>query len=263
VEYETETSKVEVSETIYNATTDPVGYINATNYGHNGMDAVLIKVVYENGQEVSREEITQSSYRKTDTTIDVGTVMKNGNMSSAMLQAINTGDYNKIKANSQLYTCVSSFIRAINDFGSASKIEEYMKNYLMKYDEISAPGIREDKMRGIRSRIAGYLQPDERVILYDDNGLFIHGKTGTVITDKRTLLVEKKKVTNIHHSGIPYLLFEFSLGLPGVKLGEQYANSIGIFNSHFDLQGTAAALICALSFGDDPERPKIRLLSKC
>ena len=138
-----------------------------------------------------------------------------------------------------------------------------MKNYLMKYDEISAPGIREDKMRGIRSRIAGYLQPDERVILYDDNGLFIHGKTGTVITDKRTLLVEKKKVTNIPHSGIPYLLFEYSVGLPGVKLGEQYANSIGIFNSHFDLQGTAAALICALSFGDDPERPKIRLLSKC
>ncbi len=172
-------------------------------------------------------------------------------------------DYNKIKANSQLYTCVSSFIRAINDFGSASKIEEYMKNYLMKYDEISAPGIREDKMRGIRSRIAGYLQPDERVILYDDNGLFIHGKTGTVITDKRTLLVEKKKDTNIPHSGIPYLLFEYSVGLPGVKLGEQYANSIGIFNSHFDLQGTAAALICALSFGDDPERPKIRLLSKC
>ena len=112
-------------------------------------------------------------------------------------------DYGKIKANSQLYTCVSSFIRAINDFGSASKIEEYMKNYLMKYDEISAPGIREDKMRGIRARIAGYLQPDERVILYDDNGLFIHGKTGTVITDKRTLLVEKKKVTNIPHSGIP------------------------------------------------------------
>ena len=172
-------------------------------------------------------------------------------------------DYNKIKANSQLYICVSSFLRAINDFGSASKIEEYMKNYLMKYDEISAPGIREDKMRGIRSRIAGYLQPDERVILYDDNGLFIHGKTGTVITDKRTLLVEKKKVTNIPHSGIPYLLFEYSVGLPGVKLGEQYANSIGIFNSHFDLQGTAAALICALSFGDNPERPKIRLLSKC
>ena len=168
-------------------------------------------------------------------------------------------DYAKIKAVPQLYMSVSSFLRALNDFGSASKIEEYMKNYQMKYDEISAPGIREDKMRGIRARIAGSIDPDERVILYDDDGIFVHGKTGTVITDKRTLLVEKKKITNIPHSDIPYLLFEYSMGLPAVKLGEKYANNIGIFNSHFDLQGTAAALICALSFEKNPGRPKIRL----
>ena len=168
-------------------------------------------------------------------------------------------DYQKIKDIPQLYTSVSSFLRALNEFGSASKIEEYMKNYLMKYDEISAPGIREDKMRGIRARIAGAIDPDERIILYDDDGLFIHGKTGTVITDKRTLLIEKKKITNIPHLGIPYILFEYSIGLPGIKLGEKYANNIGIFNSHFDLQGTAAALICALSFEKDPNRPKIRL----
>jgi len=171
-------------------------------------------------------------------------------------------DYNKIKGNLQLYTSVSSFLRALNDFGTASKIEEYMKNYLMNYDEVSAPGIREDKMRGIMARISGSMQPGERVILYDDDGLFIHGKTGTVITDKRTLLVAKKKITNIPHSGIPYLLFEYSVGLPGIKLGEQYANNIGIFNSHFDLQGTAAALICAFCFEENPTRPKIRLLSK-
>lgn len=171
-------------------------------------------------------------------------------------------DYNKIKGNLQLYTSVSSFLRALNDFGTASKIEEYMKNYLMNYDEVSAPGIREDKMRGIMARIGGSIQPDERIILYDDDGIFVHGKTGTVITDKRTLLVEKKKITNIPHSGIPYLLFEYSVGLPGIKLGEQYANNIGIFNSHFDLQGTAAALICAFCFEENPTRPKIRLLSK-
>ena len=172
-------------------------------------------------------------------------------------------DYNKIKVNLQLYTSVSSFLRALNDFGTASKIEEYMKNYLMNYDEVSAPGIREDKMSGIRARISGILQPDERIILYDDDGIFVHGKGGTVITNKRTLLVEKKKITNIPHSGIPYILFEYSMGLPAAKLGEKYANNIGIFNSHFDLQGTAAALICALSFEEKPDRPKIRLLSKC
>lgn len=170
-------------------------------------------------------------------------------------------DYQKIKNIPQLYTSVSSFLRALNEFGSASKIEEYMRNYMMKYNEVSAPGLNEDKMRGIRSRIAGTIDPDERIIIYDDDGLFTHGKTGTVITDKRTLLIEKRKITNIPHTGIPYLLFEYSVGLPGVKLGEKHANNIGIFNSHFDLQGTAAALICALSFEKEPNRPKIRLIT--
>jgi len=171
-------------------------------------------------------------------------------------------DYKKIKEIPQLSTSVTAFLRALNEFGSAAKIEEYMRGYLMKYDGVSAPGLREEKMSTIRSRISDHIKLNERIILYDDNGIFVHGKTGTVITDKRTLLVEKKNVINIPHSNIPYLLFEYSVGLPGIKLGEQYANNIGIFNSHFDLQGTAAALICALSFGENPERPKIRLLSK-
>ena len=170
-------------------------------------------------------------------------------------------DFQKTKANRELDQSVTAFLRAINEFGTAAKIEEYMRNYLMKYDEVSAPGLREDKMIGIKSRIAGTIKPEERIILYDDDGLFTHGKTGTVITDKRTLLIEKKKITNISHSAIPYLLFEYSVGLPGVKLGERYANNIGIFNSHFDLQGTAAALICALSFEENPARPKIRLVT--
>ena len=110
--------------------------------------------------------------------------------------------------------------------------------------------------------ISDSIGSNERVILYDDDGIFVHGKTGTVITDKRTLLVEKKKITNIPHSDIPYLLFEFSMGIPAVKLGELFANNIGIFNSHYDMQGTAAALICAMSFEGTPARPKLRLLSK-
>ena len=99
------------------------------------------------------------------------------------------------------------------------------------------------------------------MILYDDNGLFVHGKTGTVITTKRTFLIEKKTVKEIMHVAVPYFFFEYSLGLPGIKLGEQYADSIGIFNSHFDLQGTAAALICFLSFEINRSRPKIKLTS--
>ena len=81
-----------------------------------------------------------------------------------------------------------------------------------------------------------------------------------MITDKRVLFIEKKTVREIMHVNIPYLLFGYSMGLPQINIGEKYSNSIGIFNSHFDLQGVATALICTLSFEQKPDRPKIRLM---
>ncbi len=170
-------------------------------------------------------------------------------------------DYKSLTDNAKMAPTVNAFVRTLNDYETSDRVIEYMRNYLMTYDEISAPGIREEKMRGILPRISSRLDPDEKVILYDDSGLFVHGKVGTVITTKRTFLIEKKTVKEIMHVNIPYMLFEYSLGLPGIKLGEQYANSIGIFNSHFELQGTAAALICFLSFEINRSRPKMKLTS--
>ncbi len=170
-------------------------------------------------------------------------------------------DYKMLTGNAKMNPTVTSFVRTLNDYETSAQVIDYMRTYLMGYGEISAPGLREEKMRGILPRISSRLDPDEKVILYDDNGLFVHGKTGTVITTKRTFLIEKKTVKEIMHVAVPYLFFEYSLGLPGIKLGEQYANSIGIFNSHFDLQGTAAALICFLSFEINRSRPKIKLTS--
>ena len=129
----------------------------------------------------------------------------------------------------------------------------------MNFDGISAPGINEGNMRKITERLNGIMMPGERIILYSDDGIFAHGKTGVAITDKRTCFIEKRNIRHIMHANVPYLLFGYSIGLPEVKLGEQYANNIGIFNSHFDMQGTAAALICALAFEGKPDRPKIRL----
>ena len=103
--------------------------------------------------------------------------------------------------------------------------------------------------------------PGERIICYNDDGIFVHGKTGVVITNKRTFFIEKKAFKQIAHTAVPYILFGYSVGLPEIKLGEPYANNIGTFTSHFDLMGTAAALICMLAFEEKPDRPKIRLTS--
>ena len=170
-------------------------------------------------------------------------------------------DYQKLMDNPKCKISVSSFMRALNDYDSASQIEQYMRDYLMNFDEISAPGIRENNMSGIAKRLSGSMMPDERIICYNDDGIFVRGKTGVVITNKRTFFVEKKTFKEIMHFAVPYLRFGYSVGLPELKLGEQYSNNISSFNSHFDLQGTVAALVCALGFEQRPERPKIRLIS--
>lgn len=170
-------------------------------------------------------------------------------------------EYQKLIDNPKYSEGVNAFVRTLNEYDSADAIEQYMRDYLMTFDEISAPGIRENNHKDIAKRLSSVLTPDERIILYNDDGIFVRGKTGRVITNKRTFFVEKKSFKDIMHTAVPYIFFGYSVGLPEIKLGEQYANNLGIFNSHFELMGTAAALICALSFEQKPDRPKIRLTS--
>ena len=168
-------------------------------------------------------------------------------------------NYDKLINNSKCNTHVASFVRALNEYETASRIEEYMRGYLMNFDEISANGIRENNFKDIERRISSVFLPGERIILYNDDGIFSRGKSGVVVTDKRTFFVEKKRFKEIMHVNVPYLLFGYSVGLPEIKLGEQYANNLGSFNSHYELTGVVAALVCALAFEQRPDRPKIRL----
>ncbi len=170
-------------------------------------------------------------------------------------------DYQKLTENPKYNVGVLAFVRALNEYKTSSEIDQYMRDYLMNFSEISAPGIRENQLGDISRRLAGSMVPGERIICYNDDGIFVHGKTGVVITNKRTFFVEKKAFKQIAHTAVPYILFGYSIGLPEIKLGEPYANNIGTFTSHFDLMGTAAALICMLAFEEKPDRPKIRLTS--
>ncbi len=158
-------------------------------------------------------------------------------------------------------TVIDSFIRFLNEYDSAKALEEHIRTYLLTGNDISAPGIREQNMAGIMSRISSDVTPGEHVVLYYDDGLFSHGKTGVVVTETRTLFVEKKKIDSIEHSRLPYLLFEYSVGLPSVKLGERYSRNLTSMGSNFELVGAVAALVCLYSFEANPGRPKIKLVS--
>ncbi len=171
-------------------------------------------------------------------------------------------DFESLMANDACKTVVQSFIRTLNEFETSSRIESYIREYLMGFDDVSANGIREEKMKDVARRLTPDLLPGERIVLYYDDGVFVHGKTGILITNKRTFFVERKTFRDVKHVTIPYIDISCSMGYPIVRLGDKYTNDIGGgsgFISHFDLEGAVTALICAFAFEERPDRPKIRL----
>ena len=63
-------------------------------------------------------------------------------------------DYKALTGNAKMNPTVTSFVRTLNDYETSAQVIDYMRTYLMGYGEISAPGLREEKMRGILPRIS-------------------------------------------------------------------------------------------------------------
>lgn len=93
VDYETEITAVNVQNTSWVADPNvPLGKMTTTVGGHTGYTARLWKVVYENGEEVSREIYNNSKYNPSNRTVTVGIASPDPNLSYAMLQAVSTQD---------------------------------------------------------------------------------------------------------------------------------------------------------------------------
>lgn len=99
VEYVSETleQNVPTTEKIIADAGQGVGYISIQS-AHIGYKARLWKVVYENGVEVSREEVNSSSYSMTPRTAVVGTNTDNPDFNARIQGAIASGSIDNCKA---------------------------------------------------------------------------------------------------------------------------------------------------------------------
>ncbi len=93
VDYETEITAVNIQNTTWVADPNvPLGKMTTTVSGHTGYTARLWKVVYENGEEVSRDVYNNSKYNPSNRTVTVGIASEDPNLSYAMLQAVASQD---------------------------------------------------------------------------------------------------------------------------------------------------------------------------
>jgi len=114
IEFESEILATEEAGITYTANVEqPIGYIQATSSAYTGIEACLWKVVYQDGEEISRDVCNNSSYSKEDTIIEVGILSDNADASLLVQNAIASQD------ESAIYAAIS----AASSVGSAGGTE--------------------------------------------------------------------------------------------------------------------------------------------
>ena len=97
VEFESETLETtEYTKKYVEDTESAVGSQETEGAGMDGSTARLWKITYENGEEVSREVINNSTYQTSDVTVKVGTKSDNAEATKLVEEAIATQDQEKI-----------------------------------------------------------------------------------------------------------------------------------------------------------------------
>ena len=82
----------------FQASGDAVGTLKKASSGYTGMKAKLWKVVYENGVEVSRDVVNNSTYRASAAVYNVGTASDNAQAATIVKNAIGSNDRATIEA---------------------------------------------------------------------------------------------------------------------------------------------------------------------
>ena len=86
----------EAEGTRFVETDEYVGYYEVISGAREGLSAQLWKVVYENGEEVSRDVVNTSHYAASPMTIGVGTNTSNATLKSRIESAIASQDKDTI-----------------------------------------------------------------------------------------------------------------------------------------------------------------------
>ena len=153
--------------------------------------------------------------------------------------------------------CIRSIIQCMEKFETAAEVENYMLKKLDFSDDISVKGVREEAIEKAMPGIQPFLNPGERVILYQNKGLFSKGKEYCAVTDQRTVFADGAKMKDVPHTEIDSLKIEKT---PNVYLNGKYDQGILNLDAGGKFQGAVIAYLCMRSFEENPDRDRIEII---
>ena len=169
-------------------------------------------------------------------------------------------DFSTSRQKKQTGRCIDTIIYCINELGTSEKVENYIRKGLISGSETAAEGINDSLIDNVRTRINNELEAGERIILYKDMGIFSKGKEFTVVTEKRCMFFTKKKCTSAYHKDITTLRLSDGGDCPAWYINADLDKRIPSMEPSGQLTGATVALACLISFEQQPERERIRLI---
>ena len=109
-------------------------------------------------------------------------------------------------------------------------------------------------------KIAELIEPGERIIVYGDDGILSRGKEFFVITDKRSIFVNRKKTGAVLHREISAMRLNPNGGYPRWLLNNQDSFAVTGIGNKYRLQGAIAALLCLFAAEQRGGKEKTKLL---
>ena len=165
-----------------------------------------------------------------------------------------------LKQYENVIAVLDSMRYCLNSLKTAERVSQYIRTALLTDEDVASEGINQNRIDKIMPKIAGLIEPGERIIVYGDDGILSRGKEFFVITDKRSIFVNGKKTGSVLHREISAVRLDPNGGYPRWKLNNQDSFAVTGIGNKYRLQGAIAALICMFAAEQHGGREKIKLL---
>ncbi len=169
-------------------------------------------------------------------------------------------DLDNLKQYENVIAVLDSMRYCLNSLKTAERVSQYIRTALLTDEDVASEGINQNRIDKIMPKIAGLIEPGERIIVYGDDGILSRGKEFFVITDKRSIFVNGKKTGSVLHREISAVRLDPNGGYPRWKLNNQDSFAVTGIGNKYRLQGAIAALICIIAAEQHGGREKIKLL---
>ncbi len=151
---------------------------------------------------------------------------------------------------------IGTLQRCLNEMESVAEIEEYVSRQLINAEDIATSTKNKERIEAVLGKIADQIEAGEHILAYGDKGIFSKGKEFYVVTEKRTVFVDKKKVKTLLHRDLEFFELSSTMGTEFWWLNGDYEMTLNIGN-HMEFLGAVLAMISILAFDGEKDRRRI------